>query len=154
MKNILTYICFLFILVFIIGCNKTAETPEPKDDKVTNLLVGTRTSSKNLHLDKIFVYKIEPPVTYAQKSFFKTQVAYPSNSIPTNPNIENFRNLEGLIGTWKLIGNGGDLLTETLIDSSGLYNKSTYLINRISSITLDIENTVNYKTVREVYTGN
>lgn len=154
MKNILTYIFFLIIIVFFIGCSKTAESPEPKDDRVANLLAGNGTKSKYWHLDKIYINEIEQPLTYAQKFYFKIYTADLSNAIPTNPNIGNFRIQEGLVGTWKLIGNGGDLLTETLIDSSGLYNKSTYLINRISSITLDIENTVNYKTVREVYTGN
>ena len=105
-------------------------------------------------MDKIFINEIEQPLTNEQKLNFKIYTADPLKTIPTNPNMGTFKNQEGLIGSWKLNSNGGDFLSETMVDSFGTCNKTNYLVNSISTISLDIEQTVNYKTTREVYKGN
>ncbi len=154
MKALLSYIAILFSVILFVGCSKNIENAIPKDDRVANLLAGNGTISKNWRLDKIFINEIEQPLTNEQKLNFKIYTADPLKTMPTNSNMGTFKNQEGLIGSWKLSSNGGDFVSETMVDNFGTCNKANYLINSISIITLDIEQTVNYKTTREVYKVN
>lgn len=154
MKKLRIYFAFVLASVFFIGCSKNVVNDIPNDDRFAILLSGSGTGSKYWKLDKLYINEKEQALTDVQKFYFKVYTADPANAIPGNPNIGTFKNQEGELGSWELNTNGGDFLTETFIDVSGVYLKSTYLINSISTTTLDIEKTVNYKTTREVYKGN
>lgn len=140
----------VFCAVLFMGCSKTADTVETKDELVARLLTGG--GNKVWRLAGLFVNDIAQTLTDAQMKFTKTYRADPTNADPANPKTGAFTNSDGYIGTWKLI-NGAAQLYEKFTNNPVGPVAVPYIINSISDSKLDIEYTQNFKSVREVYNG-
>lgn len=151
MKNLHNYLVIIIIGFLFSGCSKTVEPTENKANRVANFLAGNGVGVRSWHLDKIFINDVPQKLTDIQKSYVKIYAADPSNTGTENPKTGTFKNEEGFNGNWRLNDSNEDFLSETYTDSLGISISSIYLINSISLTILDIENTVNYKTVRKQY---
>ena len=153
MKNLLNYL-FLIIIGFLFsGCSKTVEPTETNVNRVAKLLAGNGVGVRSWHLVKIFINEVPQKLTDIQKNYVKVYAADLSSAGQENPKTGSFNNEEGFNGNWRLNDTNGDFLSEIYTDSSGNSISCIYLINSISFTILDIENTVNYKTVRKQYSA-
>ena len=150
MKPFFSLLVILFCLVLFLGCSKTADTIETKDELVARLLTGG--GNKVWRLTGLYLNDIAQILTDTQTKFTKTYRADPTNADPANPKTGTFTNSDGYIGTWKLI-NGAAQLYEKFTNNPVGPVAVPYIINSISDSKLDIEYTQNFKSVREVYNG-
>ena len=151
MKNLITFLAVIVIGFLFSGCSKTEGFSETDITSILKLLAGNGVGVRSWRLDKIFINEVPQKLTDIQKSYVKIYASDPSNAGQENSKTGSFKNEEGLNGNWRLNDSSGDLLSEIYTDSLGISISNVYLINSISLTILDIENTVNYKTVRKQY---
>ncbi len=147
MKARVTLLTILICSILMIGCSKTADAPETREDRVVRLLTGL--GNRYWHLKEVYINGVKQTLTDYQLKYTKTYTSDPSNSDPLNTKTGTFVNSDGYTGKWRLLNNG-DSLVETLTNNQTAIQIS-YIINSITETTLDVEYILNGKIQREVY---
>lgn len=147
MKARVTLLTILICSILMIGCSKTADAPETREDRVVRLLTGL--GNRYWHLKEIYINGVKQTLTDYQLRYTKTYTSDPSNSDPLNTKMGTFVNSDNLVGKWRLRDNG-DTLRETFTNNPTAV-EINYTINSITETTLDVEYILNGKIQREVY---
>ena len=142
MKTTLTLLTLTFAFILFTGCSKTDAPVISQQQQDVNYLVGI--GNKVWRLKQVFVQTVPQTLTDAQMKYTKTYTLDPSSSFSGS-----FTNSDGFNGTWKL--NTSRELKETIINNPAGSVQVLYDVNGITDSKLDIQYTLNLKTVREVY---
>ena len=142
MKTTLQFFAIMFCAILFVGCSKNGDAPISAEQKVVNFLTGT--GNRYWKLNKVFVNGVEQALTSDQKKYTKTYTISLTQAF-----AGTFTNSDGYVGKWLLSGPSN--LIETINNNQQGPVQVPYIINEIGETQLDIEYTLNFKTIREVY---
>lgn len=142
MKTILTFLTIASCFILFSGCSKTDAPVITQQQQDVNYLVGI--GNKVWRLKQVFVQTVPQTLTDAQMKYTKTYTLDPASAFSGT-----FTNSDGFNGTWKI--NTSRELKETIMNNPAGSVQVIYDVLNLTDSKLDIQYTMNLKTVREVY---